>query len=61
MRNIHAFTLMRRTQEWTSRLLRAFACVRKQRVERKAGRESISSVNAHLRRDIGLDKIPDDR
>ena len=51
---------MRRVAERTRRLLRELACVRKPRAEKKVGRESILSVNGHLRRDAGLDSMADD-
>jgi hypothetical protein len=60
MRTIHGFILMRRIGEWTRRLLRKLAYVRKPHAEKKAGREDILTVNGHLRRDAGLDNIPDD-
>ncbi|MBB5573280.1 hypothetical protein GGD50_001893 [Rhizobium paranaense] len=60
MRNIHIFTPMRRAQKWLGRMLRAFASVRKQLADKEAGRQSILSISAHLQRDAGLDKIPDD-
>ncbi len=61
MRSSHGNIGSKIVQKRIDQLLQTLRCMRKSRPKDKAVRENILRLSDHLKRDAGLDQIPDDR
>ncbi len=61
MRNSHGFIRRWIIQKRIDQLLQALPCMQKSGSEDKVTRENILNLSDHLKRDAGMDYIPDDQ